>query len=147
MAAISRRSLVCKIPAGTVLATADDLDGTTDNTQLLDVTGVMRVLIWQQNNGTDGTAGIDVIEISHDGGTTWAADDTVLAIASNDHTGTVLAAGALNAAGVEPATGALFKSGPYEGPTKMRCARKTTTTTGTTWITGAPTVTAYPIGA
>ena len=144
MAAIVRRSLIAKIPAGTVLATADDLDGTTDNTQLLDCTGVLRVIIAQHNNGTLGTAGIDVIEISKDGGTTWALDDTLLAIASDDHTGTVVTA--LNAAGVEPVNVALFKSGPHEGPTKMRCGRKTTDTGGTTWVTGSPTVTAYPIG-
>ena len=40
----------------------------------------------------------------------------------------VLAAGALEAAGVEPVTvaTATWKSGPYEGPTLMRIGRKTT---------------------
>ena len=145
MAAITRRGNLAKIPAGTTLADADDLDGTTDNTQILDVTGSLRVIYWQINNGTAGTAGVDVIEVSTDGGTTWSVDNTLLAIASNDLTGTHLA-GVLNAAGVEPPNGALFKGGPYEGPTKVRVGRKTTTTNGTTWITGAPTVIAYAIG-
>lgn len=148
MAAISRRSIRCQIPAAVTLATADDLDGTTDGTQYLEVGGLERVLIHQINNGTDGTAGIDVVEISKDGGITWSADDTLLAIASNDLTGTVVANAALNAAGVEPTVAtAIWKSGPHEGPTKMRIGRKTTTTGGTTWITGAPTVLAYKIGA
>ena len=147
MTAIARRSIRCQIPAAVTLATADDLDGTTDNTQAYEVGGLERCLILQVNDGTLGTAGIDVIEISKDGGTTWSADDTLLAIASNDLTGTIEASGALNAAGVEPTLYALFKSGPHEGPTKMRCGRKTTTTGGTTWVTGAPTVLLVKIGA
>jgi len=146
MTAIVRRGLLAKIPAAFVLATADDLDGTTDNTQACDVSGTLRVLYVQINNGTDGTAGIDCIETSTDGGTTWAADATVLALASNDATGTIVVAGVLNAAGVEPTGAAVFKGGPYEGPTLVRCGRKTTTTGGTTWVTGAPTVWAVRIG-
>jgi hypothetical protein len=145
MAAIARRGLLCKIPASTVLATADDLDGTTDNTQVLDATGLLRVLYVQHNSGTAGTAGIDVIEVSKDGGTTWAADATLLALASDDNTGTSLV-GIMNAAGVEPVNVAIFKGGPYEGPTKIRCGRKTTDTSGTTWITGAPAVFAISVG-
>lgn len=148
MTAIARRSLRSPIGRAFTLATADDLDGTTDNTQAVDVTGCSRVLIFQDNTGTAGTAGIDVVEVSHDGGSTWAADDTVLAIDSNDFTGTILAAGALNAAGVEPTTVAasLFKAGPWAGPTALRIGRKTTTTTGTTWVTGSPAVKCVLIG-
>jgi hypothetical protein len=122
------------------------LDGTTDGTQYLSVKGGKVVIIVQDNIGTAGTAGIDVIEQSNDGGTTWAACDTLLAIAADPHTGTVVASGALNAAGAEPTTAALFKAGPFRGDVKLRCARKTTTTTGTTWVTGAPKVTAIVIG-
>jgi hypothetical protein len=146
MATIERRSLRDKIPASTTLATADDLDGTTDNSQMLDVTGSSRVIYVQVANGTLGTAGIDVIEVSKDDGKTWAADDTLLALASNDLTGTIVANGALNAAGVEPTGAAIFKGGPYEGDTVVRCGRKTTDTGGTTWVTGAPTVLAIRIG-
>lgn len=145
MAAIARRSHMAPIPASVELATADDLDGTTDNTQAFDFTGASRVLILQVNNGTLGTAGIDVLEISKDGGENWSAADKVLALASNDATGTELN-GVLNAAGVEPADTAVFKCGPYEGPTALRIGRKTTDTSGTTWVTGSPTVLAIAIG-
>jgi hypothetical protein len=148
MTAINRRSLRFLRSTAATLATADDLDGTTDNTQAYDVTGCAKVLIIQVNDGTNGTAGIDIFEVSHDGGVTWAADDTVLLHSSNDTTGTILAAGALNAAGTEPATvlAGVFTAGPWDGPTAIRIGRKTTTTTGTTWITGAPTVVAYVFG-
>ena len=146
MAVVSRRGVRSPISMDCVLATADDLDGTTDGTQAYDVTNCDRAIIAQINNGTLGTAGIDVIEVSHDGGDTWAADDTLLAVNSNDATGAVIALAALNAAGVEPTGVALFKSGPYSGTTAIRCGRKTTTTTGTTWVTGAPTVKAWIIG-
>ena len=147
MVAIARRSLVCPIGIPVTAATADDLDGATD-TQYYDVTGAQRVLVWQINDGTDGTAGIDVVEVSHDGGNEWAADTTVLPIAQNDVSGTVKASGALNAAGVAPATieVGLFKCGPYEGPTLIRIGRDTSANTGTDWITGAPTVLVIPIG-
>jgi hypothetical protein len=146
MAVVPRRGLLAKIPASSVLATADDLDGTLDGTQYVDVTGTLRVLYVQHNNGTAGTAGIDVIEVSKDGGTTWGVDRTLLALASDDVTGTSLE-GILNAAGVEPTNVAIFKGGPYEGPTKVRCSRKTTDTAGTTWVTGAPTVFLIKVGA
>ena len=147
MAAIVRRSLVCPIGIPVTIATADDLDGATA-TQTFDVTGTLRVLYWQIDDGTAGTAGIDVIEISHDGGSEWAADTTVLPVAQNDFSGTVKALGALNAAGVEPATieVGLFKGGPYEGPTQIRLARDTSANTGTDWVTGSPTVLMIPIG-
>lgn len=130
------------------LATANDLDGTTDNSQAYDVTGCERVLILQVNDGTDGTAGIDVVEVSHDGGVNWAADDTVLLHSSDDTTGTVLANGALNAAGVEPATvrAGVFTAGPWDGPTAIRIGRMTTNTSGTTWVLGAPSVSMIVFG-
>ena len=53
----------------TVLATADDLDGTLDNTQVLDLKGAAGALVLAGPIGTAGTAGIDVIEFSRDGGT------------------------------------------------------------------------------
>lgn len=146
MATIRRRSLRNVVQAAATLATADDLNGTTDNTQLLDVGGAGAVIILQHNNGTLGTVGVDVIEISKDGGISWAADPTILALASDSFTGTVLASGALNAAGVEPVNAALFKSGPHAGPTQMRCARGGTGAGGAAWTTGAPTVQAFRVG-
>lgn len=146
MTAIARRSMAALVSRKFVLATADDLDGTTDNTQAFNVTGCLGVIIEQKNDGTNGTAGIDVLEVSHDGGSNWAADDTVLAIDSNAVSGTILASGALNAAGVEPTLSALFKAGPWQGVTAIRIGRKTTDTGGTTWVTGAPSVNAYAIG-
>lgn len=146
MAAIARRSVRNAISRNFVLATADDLDGTTDNTQAAIVTGASRVLVFQVNNGTNGTAGVDVIEVSQDGGATWAAATDLLAIDSNDSTGTVIASAALNAAGAEPTLFAAWKMGPFNGPFAIRCGRKTTTTTGTTWVTGAPTVQINAIG-
>jgi len=145
MAAIARRSHMAPVSQTVTLATADDLDGTTDNTQAFVVTGAQRVIVAQLNSGTAGTAGIDKIEISNDGGKQWRAADKVLAVASDDATGTELD-GILNAAGVEPAGAAIFKLGPYEGPTAIRCGRKTTDTGGTTWVTGAPAVLMFTIG-
>jgi len=157
MVAIKRRSLVCPIGIPVTLATADDLDGSVA-TQTYDITGALRVLIWQINDGTAGTAGVDCVEISHDGGASWTADgtnkvpNTGLLASANDVTGTVLTAGALNAAGVEPATTevGLFKFGPYEGPTLIRLGRDTSAVglggVGIDWVTGAPTVLMIPIG-
>lgn len=136
MAAIARRSIRARINAATELAAADDVDG---GTTTLDVSGAQRVIIAQINNGTAGTLGIDIVEISHDGGDNWAADDTLLALASDENTGTVVANAALNAAGVEPSGAALFKSGPHNGPTLMRVQRSTN------WATGAPQVIAFTI--
>lgn len=158
MVAIVRRSLICPIGIPVTLATADDLDGVQDLTQSYDVTGAQRILIWQINNGTAGTAGIDCVEISHDGGSQWYADgtgnvpNTGLLASADDDAGTVLTAGALNAAGVEPATVevGMFKFGPYEGPTLIRVSRDTSNRgsggVGTDWVTGAPTVLMIPIG-
>lgn len=127
----------------------DDLDGAATT---LDVTGAERVLILQVDNGTAGTTGIDSVQISHDGGKQWVDDPTVLAVASDEFSGTVLANGALNAAGVEPTGGtaakaAAFKSGPHNGPTLIRVSRLNTegTTHGAAWTTGAPGVYALVI--
>lgn len=144
MATPNRGSGRSKIPAGTTLAAAGDFDGAATT---LDVSGTDRVLIVQINSGADGTAGIDAMEVSKDGGATWIADDTLLALASDDVTGTVIVSGLLNAAGVEPSGAAIFKSGPHSGKTLMRCARLTGTGGGTTWVTGAPAVVAVRIGS
>jgi hypothetical protein len=145
MAAIRRRSLRGAVGVQTTLATADDLDGTQDGTQNLDVSGCAGAIIIQHNNGTLGTAGIDVLEQSTDGGITWIACDTVMLLSANPFTGTVVASAALNAAGVEPTNMAVFKAGPFRGPALLRIGRKTTTNLGTTWVTGAPTVVAASI--
>lgn len=136
-----------KIPAGFTLATADDLNGTSDGTQYLDVSGKMRVLYIQHNNGTAGTLGIDTLQISKDGGVTFGTDPTLLALASDDVSGTVVANGALNAAGVEPVNMAVFKGGPYLGQVKVRIARDATVDANSVaWTTGAPSVIAITVG-
>lgn len=133
-----------------VLATADDLDGTTDGTQYLDLTGAGGCIIVASNSGTDGTAGIDVIEFSKDGGTTFLAATAAnlgarhAGLILEDGTPAVTAAAVLNAAGTE--VDAVFSLGPTKGPFLIRVGRKTTTTTGTTWVTGAPSVVAFRIG-
>ena len=136
------------IPANLlVLASSDDLNGTSDNTQAYDITGADRVLFIQDNDGTAGTAGIDVVEYSKDGGKTWASAEDVLALASNDAEGTFLVSGALNAAGVEPTNYAVFKAGPFSGPTAIRVTRNASTNAASAaWVTGAPSVKAVVIG-
>lgn len=160
MTAISRRSLICPIGIPVTLATVDDLDGVQDLTQSYDITGAQRVLIWQIDSSSsgDGGAGIDCVEISHDNGTQWIADGTNnipatgLLCSADDDAGTVLVAGALNAAGVEPATvaGGMFKFGPFEGPTLIRIGRDTSNRgaggVGVDWTTSAPAVLMIPIG-
>lgn len=146
MAAIARRSIMAPVSQSVSLAAADDLNGVQDNTKSFDVTGAQRIIVVQHNNGTAGTAGIDVLAISKDGGKTWAAADKVLAIGSDDSTGTELN-GVLNAAGVEPVNYAAFKCGPYEGPTAIRVFRYVTDLTGSAaWVTGAPSVDMFTIG-
>lgn len=154
MASVHRRSLVCPIGVTVSLADADDTDGTT-TAYSYDISGALRVLIMQVNDGTAGTLGIDVVEISHDGGSQWYADDGtakvgpgVLLCSADDDGGDILANGALNAAGVEPATprAGWFKAGPYEGPTLIRIGRDTSANNGTDWSTGAPSVSLIPIG-
>lgn len=144
MATINRRSMAFQIPAATTLAAADDLDGAGTT---LDVSGAARVIIAQIANGTAGTVGIDTIQVSHDGGSTWAADATLLASSASDTAGTIVANGILNAAGVEPTGAAVWKSGPHRGPTLMRCARKVADDANSVaWTTGAPSVVALVIG-
>lgn len=127
------------------LAAANDLDGVQDNTKSFDVTGASRVIIETRNDGTAGTAGVDVVAISKDAGTTWSPVTDLLAIDANDSTGTVEAGGVLNVAGT--AAYALFKCGPYEGPTALRIFRKTGDIAGAvTWVTGAPSVRGFVIG-
>lgn len=153
MAAIKRRSVITPVSQMAVLAAPDDLNGVQDNTKSYDITGASRVLILQVDNGTAGTAGIDGVSISHDGGVSWVADSTtVLLESSNDATGTLVADGLLNAAGTEPTGGtaaklAVFKAGPYEGPTAIRIFRYATDRSDTAaWVTGAPGVYLITVG-
>ena len=153
MPAIARRSIRAPISVF-VLAAADDLDGLPVSTPAeialasVDVTSCQRVVILSMI-GTAGTAGIDNIQLSHDGGTTWANDDTLMLVSAADTTGNIVASAELEAAGVEPITTAtaVFKSGPYEGPTLMRLCRLTADaqSSGVTWVTGAPEVLAVLI--
>ena len=139
----SGNSLVCPISEDFELAEADDIDR-SEGTGGVDITGALRLLIWQVDDGTSGTAGIDVIEYSFDGGNEWeVATDLRAAYAADDST--ALAGGALNAAGVEPAAGlAVFKGGPYYGPTMVRVAPASGSSTA--WETGAPSIDAQVIG-
>lgn len=148
MATVTRRSLEALRSTQATLATADDLNGTQDASQWYDITGAKKIVIIQDNSGTAGTAGIDVIEKSHDGGINWAAVPDLLPIAQNDVTGTVVTTdGALNAAGVEPTRYALWTCGPYDGPTAIRCTRFVTdNATSAAWVTGAPAVYAFAVG-
>ena len=153
MPAIARRSVMTPISQMAVLAAPDDLNGVQDNTKSYDITGAQRVLIFQVDNGPAGTAGIDGVSISHDGGQSWVKDSTtVLLESSDDGTGTLVTDGLLNAAGVEPTGGtaakmAVFKCGPYEGPTAIRIYRYVTDRSDTAaWVTGAPGVYLMTIG-
>jgi len=149
MAVIHRRSIRSPISVGVVLATADDLNGVQDLTLSYDITGAGRVFV-VSTIGTPGTAGIDVVAISKDGGKTWASDGTTGLLGSaNDSTGTVLVDGQLEAAGVEPITAnaAVAKFGPYEGPTAIRVFRYATDMANSiAWQTGAPAVYLYTVG-
>src|SRR3990167_11403336 len=93
MPAVARRSVMAPVSRIFTLATADDINGVQDNTKSCDVTGAQRVIIVQENTGTAGTAGIDVVSISKDGGKQWAPATDGLAIDSDDSTGTVLVSG------------------------------------------------------
>jgi len=147
MAAIARRSVMAPVSRIFTLATADDINGVQDNTKSFDVTGAQRVIVVQEATGTAGTAGIDVVSISKDGGKQWSPATDGLAIDSDDSTGTVLVSGALNAAGVEPVVAAVFKFGPYEGPTAIRVFRYVTDEAASAaWITGAPKVFGFTVG-
>jgi hypothetical protein len=148
MAAIARRSVMAPISKTATLAAPDDLNGVQDNTKSFDVTGAQRLLIWQIDNGTAGTAGIDVVCYSKDGGANWTAATDLLADSSDDSTGTVVAGGILNAAGVEPVGKvAIWKAGPFEGPTAVRIFRYVTDLAASAaWVTGAPGVYCAAIG-
>jgi hypothetical protein len=155
MATPTRRGLVSPISAAVQLVAKDDLDGTAGTRRSIDATGASRVLIIQEPalEASDGTAGIDVIAISKDGGYTLVAESTTaLLVTADDITGTILAAGVMNAAGVEPLTArsAVIKCGPYEGPTLVRICRKAAgafgIVGGVAWVTHAPAVNAILIG-
>jgi len=150
MPAIARRSIMAPISQVATLAATDDLNGVQDNTKSFDITGAQRILIYQVNDtaGADGTAGIDVVCYSKDGGVQWAAATDLLALNSEDSTGTVVAGGILNAAGVEPTTKvALFKAGPFEGPTAVRVFRYVTDlASSVAWATTAPGVYMVAVG-
>lgn len=133
------------------LATNNALTGTVDGSQILDLKGSGGAVIIQMIS-TDGTAGVDVIEFSRDGGTTWAAATAALigrgsaGLLKSD--GTAAASAALNAAGAEavtPAT-AVFVLAPPDGPFHIRCARGGAGAGGTAWVTGAPYVSAVRFG-
>ena len=138
----------------TELATADDVNGTVDNSQVLDLAGAAGAIIIQLNDGTLGTAGIDVIEFSKDGGSTWA--DATAANIGNGHAGLLVEDGsaaaaadaALNAAGIEPTAAAIFSLGPVDGPFLIRCARggSGASANSVAWSTGAPSVQALRLG-
>ena len=148
MAAIVRRTTQGLRSTSVTLATADDLNGTSDGSQWYAVTGCNRILL-SSYQGTLGTAGIDVLEVSHDGGINWASDDTVLLHSSNDTTGTVMANGALNAAGIDPVTNltGLYTAGPWDGPTAVRITRDVSVNASSAaWVTGAPSVTMIVFG-
>ena len=124
------------------LAEANDIDR-SEGTGGVDITGAERLLIVQVNDGTAGTAGIDVIEYSFDGGYEWEAATDLRAFYSADDA-TALSGGALNAAGVEPTGYAVFKGGPYQGPVMVRVAPASGASTA--WVTGAPSVDAIVVG-
>lgn len=138
-----------RVPLGelTEIAAADDVD--RDGTEF-DLTGAAGCLIFQVNDGTDGTLGIDVIEFSRDGGENWAA--ATAANIGNGHAGLMAedgskaaaAGAALNAAGTEPAAVAVFSLGPVDGPFLIRVAPDAAG--GTAWATGAPSIDAIRLG-
>ncbi len=132
-----------QLPLLVTLASADDLDGTLDGSQYFKVPKGARALIFQADDGTHGTAGIDVIEVNI-GSTGFIPAPDLLLLSSADQSGTPVTGAALNAAGVEPVSpnigAAHWKLGPYAQDAIVRCGRKTTSTAGTTWITGAPSV-------
>ena len=147
MATVTRRSLEALRSTLATLATADDLNGTQDGSQWFDVSGAKKIFIIQENSGTNGTAGIDVIEYSRDGGVNWSGVPDLLPIAQNDVTGTIVDNGVLNAAGTEPTRYALWSCGPYEGPVAIRCTRLVTDNANSAaWVTGAPAVYAFTVG-
>jgi hypothetical protein len=148
MANVVHRNRGTSLPARVTLAAADDLDGTTASSVTLKIRRGDRALIVQMSNGTLGTAGVDCIEISVAGGA-YIADPTLVLASDPDQAGTYVTSSVLNVAGVEPVTpsngAAIWKIGPYARSVTVRCARLTGTGGGTTWVTGAPSVYAFPI--
>lgn len=136
----------------TTLASADDLNGTVDGSQELDLTGSEGAIIAQLNSGTAGTLGVDVIEFSRDGGDSWAAATAANigqgheGLMAEDGSAAAAASAALNAAGAEPSGASLFSLGPVDGPFVIRCARGGSGASGTAWTTGAPAVVALRLG-
>jgi hypothetical protein len=133
------------------LAAADDLDGVQDETKVLDLTGAAGAIIIQQLAGTLGTAGVDVVVFSRDGGANYAL--ATAANIGNGHPGLMLedgtaaaaAGAALNAsAGVEG--NFVCSLGPVDGPFQIKVMRDTSAGFGTDWVTGAPAVVALRIG-
>src|SRR3989337_2884076 len=102
MAAIARRSIMAPVSRIFTLATADDINGVQDLTKSFDVTGAQRVIVVQEATGTAGTAEIDVVSISKDGGKQWSPATDGLAIDSDDSTGPVLVSAALHVPGGRP---------------------------------------------
>lgn len=143
-----------RLPIGelTTLATADDINGTVDGSQNFDLKGASGAIFIQHNNGTAGTAGVDVVEFSRDGGINWAV--ATAANIGNGHAGLMAedgsaaaaAGAAMNAAGVEPVNMAVFSLGPVDGPFLVRIARGGSGAGGTAWVTGAPSVSALRLG-
>lgn len=134
-----------------VLAEADDVDRSENTT--LDLTGASACIILQVNDGTDGTAGIDVIEFSRDGGVTWQVATAALigqghaGLTLEDGTAAAAADGILNAADVEPAGCALFSLGPVDGPFMVRAGSETAESAGAVdWVDGSPSIIAIRIG-
>lgn len=131
-------SLVCAISEDFSLATtgSGNLDR-ADEAAGYDVSGALRVLIQVVPAAGSAAAGIDAVQVSHDGGSQWNDVGSLLAIASADDS-TPIAGGVLNSAGADPA--AWFKCGPFHGPTLIRVA------TDTDWTTDAPGVLGYAVG-
>lgn len=144
----SRRS---PLGEATILAATDDLDGAGTT---MNVTGAAGVIIVQADSsaGADGTAGIDIIEFSRDGGSNWKVATAAnigqghAGLLLEDGTAAVVTGAALNAAGVEPVGAAIFSLGPVDGPFMIRCGRGGAGQAGTAWVTTAPSVTAIKIG-
>ena len=150
MTAIRRRSVRNAVSAATTLALANELSGSLVRT--LDVSGKVAIVV-QEAVGTTGTGGVDVIEISHDGGITWTPDNTLLPLANSWFTGTLAneetadVPGSLNVAGADVILAGVFKGGPYTGPSLMRVARAVANSPlSILWGTAAPLVYAVAIG-
>ena len=130
----------------TELAAAGDLNGAGTTA---DLTGAGGAVIVVQNDGTDGGAGQDILEFSHDGGSSWKA--LTAANLGNrragllDSSGSAVANAALNpVAGTE--VDAVYAIGPMSGPVLIRVGRGGTGHAGIAWTTGAPSVVCVRVG-